>query len=894
MTTMLDTALHYAQTYGWAVHPVNIKKVPTTEHGRDDATHDEATIREYFKNGAQLAVATGPESNVFVFDVDVDEEKGLNGFETLEYLEGRYGKLPHTPHQRTGRGGMQYFFNYIPGLKNSAGKIGAGIDTRGDGGYAVVAPSRNTRGPYEWIVSPADAPLADPPQWIIDLLQREDEPAESTGGVAGDHERYVSAALAAEIGAIATAPAGRRNDTLNRAAYNLGQIVGAGLLARDQVEQLLRGAAGLTGLKTREIEATIKSGIEAGMKKPRTIPDRKPAEQGSKQATQEPPRPAQNENCTDLGNARRFVRQHGDNVRYVEKWGCWFIWDGRCWVKDETGAIHRLARQTVMSIYAEAADAAAAGDESRKGLAGWAKNSESRARLESMVKLVEAEDGIYVHHEQLDAQPWLLNVWNGTIDLRTGELLPHNRDHLLTKCLDVDYDPGARSPTWCKFIDRVMGGDQDLAAFVQRAVGYSLTGDTSEQCLFFLYGSGKNGKSTFTETLMTLLSDYAQKAPTDMLMMRQNGGAIPNDVARLPGARFVVAAEIEEGRRLAESMIKDLTGGDRLIARFMRQEFFEFTPTHKLWVYGNHKPVIRGTDEGIWRRIRMVPFTVIIPPEERDPHLKNKLRAELAGILTWAVQGCLDWQSGGLTAPAAVAQATTAYRVEMDVIGAFIDDCCITGSSVAAPAGALYAAYQAWCKEGSEYAVNQRRFGMQLAERGFERFRSNGQWRWRGLGLMMSAPGGGEPDDSDPSVPHSDPSDPISGITGTFKNSHERSEKLDHYGSLGSLPEPGEQSPPPSATSSEERQYAVMDVLTDPVTYEVVSWTASEGERTEFASATVEAAESALAVLTASRLDWSYVEGRYRAGDAIALQRHAAIHRVPYDVLREICAQRWP
>ncbi len=423
-------------------------------------------------------------------------------------------------------------------------------------------------------------------------------------------------------------------------------------------------------------------------------------------------------NHTDLGNARRLVARHGQNIHYVPAWGVWLVWNGSFWERDETGVVARLARDTIAAMYAEAATLTDV--DARRALAKWALASESRSRIENMIALAKDELGISIRHIELDAQAWRLNCWNGTIDLRTGTLHPHQRADLITKRIDIDYDPSATCPTLHRFLHRVMDGDAQRITFLQRAAGYTLTGDTSEQCLFYLYGTGKNGKSTWSELLMHLLGAYALKTPTETLMVKQYGGSVPNDIARLPGARMVLSAEIEEGKRLAESLVKDLTGGDTIVARFLRQEFFEFRPTHKLWMYGNHKPIIRGTDEGIWRRIHLIPFDVWIAPEERDPQLMEKLIAELPGILRWAVQGCLDWQRDGLVVPEAVRVATAGYRSEMDVVGAFIDECCVVGPNYKVSAAALYDAYKDWCDENGEHPLKKKRLGMQLTERGFE------------------------------------------------------------------------------------------------------------------------------------------------------------------------------
>lgn len=445
---------------------------------------------------------------------------------------------------------------------------------------------------------------------------------------------------------------------------------------------------------------------------------------------------------TDLGNAIRLVNRHGPNIRYVYKWSQWLIWNNRQWLPDQTGEIERLAKDTIINLYAEASAIDGQDDASkskREALIAHALRSEGKAKIESMIALARSEPGIAIPHEALDREGWLLNCANGTLDLRTGQLREHARTDHLTKFAPVDYNPRAEAPTWRRFLARIFNSDTDLIEFVRRAVGYTLTADISEQCLFFMYGVGKNGKSTFIETLMCLLGDYALKTPTESIMARTQGQAT-NDLARLPGARFVVAAEVEEGRRLNESLVKDLTGGDRIVARFLYSELFEFLPTHKLWMYGNHKPVIRGTDEGIWRRMRLIPFTVIIPPDERDPKLLDKLKNELPGILAWAVEGCKQWRDYGLNEPKIIIDSTSRYRAEMDLIGLWLEECCVTGPNFVASASDLYSSYAGWCGDQNETPVTQRRFGLTLTERGFERWRGTDHKNmWRGIGIRTNA-----------------------------------------------------------------------------------------------------------------------------------------------------------
>ncbi len=439
------------------------------------------------------------------------------------------------------------------------------------------------------------------------------------------------------------------------------------------------------------------------------------------------------EHLTDLGNARRLVAAHGRDLRYSPAWATWFVWDGKRWARDDSLEVVRRAKAAVRQLYA---DAMAVADLDRRGpLVKHALRTESAARLMGMVTLAQSEPSIPVHPDQLDTDPWVLNVANGTLDLRTGQLRPHRRDEMLTKLAPVVYDSAAPSPAFTAFLDRIFAGNPDLITFVQRAAGYSLTGQTGERVFFILWGVGANGKSTLLEVLRTMLGDYAMRTPTETLLVKREG-AIPNDVARLKGARFVTASEADEGKRLGEALIKDLTGNETISARFMRAEWFDFKPEFKLWLSTNHKPVIRGTDKAIWDRIRLVPFTVRIPDAEQDKQLGAKLRAELPGILRWVVDGCLAWQRDGLGMPAEVEEATAAYRAEMDLLAQFIEDACVVDAKASTTAKYLHAAYQGWCEANGERALTQKALGDKLRERGFEpRKAGKGRRVWDGIGV---------------------------------------------------------------------------------------------------------------------------------------------------------------
>jgi P4 family phage/plasmid primase-like protien len=441
---------------------------------------------------------------------------------------------------------------------------------------------------------------------------------------------------------------------------------------------------------------------------------------------------------TETGNAERFRDRYGAQARFCHVWGSWLPYDGRHWKRDDTGAVRSWAKETVRSILAEAAGIE--DDEERKKTAKWARDSEKASTRAALLINAQVEPGIPILPEQMDADPLLFNIQNGTVDLRTGQLRLHDPLNYITKLAPVYFDPEATCPTFLAFLERVLP-DPDVRAFVRRAIGYSLTGEMCEQCLFFLYGGGANGKSTLLGVLQALMGDYARQAAPELLVSR-GGDRHPTELADLFGARMVASIEVDEGKRLAETLVKQMTGGDKMKARFMRADFFEWTPTHKLFLAANHRPEIRGTDYAIWRRIHMVPFTVTIPKAERDGRLPAKLLAELPGILNWAIAGCLDWQRNGLGVPQAVRDATEEYRAEQDILADFLAERCVIDPQTWAAASDLYRAYSEWCDAGGTKPLSGTAFGTRLAERGHTTDRrqvGNKRVRVR-LGLRLLGP----------------------------------------------------------------------------------------------------------------------------------------------------------
>ncbi len=432
---------------------------------------------------------------------------------------------------------------------------------------------------------------------------------------------------------------------------------------------------------------------------------------------------------TDYYNAQRLIAHSGQDLRYCYPWRSWLVWDGRRWEADNTLAIMRHAKKAVKTMINEAADvlvnaateAAKKHAFSRLSLIG---KCFSRQKLEAMIALTQSEQGIPVLPEDLDKDPYLFNVKNGTLNLRTGELQCAQRANLLTKTTTVAYNPGAKCPQWLAFLDRIFSGNQSLISYIQKMAGYSLTGDVSEQALFILHGKGANGKTVFITTLLSVTGDYGKPGAMNLLMAKKHEQH-PTEIADLHGARLITVVESGEGKRLAENLVKQLTGGDKLKARRMREDFWDFEPTHKIWLATNHKPEIKGGDHAIWRRIRLIPFDVTIPDEEQDKHLAEKLEQELQGILNWMVEGCLVWQREGLRMPAEVASATKGYAAEMNMIKDFVEDKCVVINCAKATLVSMYSAYTSWCDGNGERPISRKKLVGKLEEMGYEKRRGS-------------------------------------------------------------------------------------------------------------------------------------------------------------------------
>lgn len=679
-------------------------KHPRITKWGDEATTDEKKITEWWSKTplSNIGIPMGEKSGLVALDVDTRH----NGDKSLAELEKEYGQLPKTITATTGSGGKHYVFKYTEelALKNVVG-FRDGLDIRTQGGLIVACPSMHQSGNrYAWDEgrSPFECAAADMPTWLVDEIRKV-----GTKITAKKPSAKMDAALP-------KIKEGGRNNHLASLAGSLRRkgISEEGIIAALRAENAARLAPPLDD----ETVVTIAKSI----------------------SRYDPENEAASFKLTDVGNAERFVAMFKDEVKYCPAYKKWFVWNGKFWEQDE-GAIIEYAIQCVRSIYAYAA-LLPDGDE-RKAVLQHAVRSENGTKIKILVQLASGMKDLMVTPEEWDANPWLLNCQNGTINLKTGKLQPFNKTDLLTRICSANYDENCATPLWDMLIETITKGDTELASYMQKALGYALTGDTSEQVMFVLYGTGSNGKSTFLNIFAAVLNTYAQSASSEAFLQKKNEN-VNNDIARLKGARFVSAIELEENKRLAESLIKSMTGGDKLVTRFLYGEYFEYLPQFKVFLAANHKPIIRDTTHSIWRRIKLMPFENTFTEKDRDKHFADKIMAkELPGILAWAVKGCLLWQKEGISDPPVVKRATAEYRTEMDSFSTFFDECCEARENGRTSNKMLRSTYDEWCRDNGEYALSQRPFSQKLIEMGFvkKKIAGSGLLEWQGFVLRGQA-----------------------------------------------------------------------------------------------------------------------------------------------------------
>lgn len=748
---------------GWSIFPVREDKKPAFSWKEyQDRQPFGAEIKEWIEKGYPAwAVVTGSVSQIVIIDFDGDA-----GRDTLN-------KLGLEAHVRTGSGGYHVYVEH-PGYpvktlnsksKIELGKRYPGLDIRADGGYAVFC-GRNRTGAYAWLRDMVPDSIDVLPSDLREYLMPAEEtqsnaPKPNKANLPRSCEKTVNPKTLVSKYLSKSAQVGRNN-----AGFELAcQLRDNGYSSTEAEQPMREYAARVPRFNTKgqpepytaddalksmqqaylttarapwsELQNTSSSSTPAKKHKPSS---EKLAHDGQANKTDNinVVTGARSFSLTDYGNAERLVSTYGNDIRYCETYKSWFINDGIRFAEDKTREIERLAKETVRSIYQEAYNAP---DDERKRIVKHALASESVARLTAMVTLAESERQVSITEQELDANQWVLNCLNGCVDLHTANLLPHNRTDLFTKVAPVEYDSTQKCPIWLNMLDQILDGNSELIDYVQRALGYSLTGDTREQVLFFLYGTGANGKSTFLNTVRDILGDYAMQTQPETFMAKQGDTGAREDVAQLKGMRFVAAVEAEAERRMAEVLVKQLTGGDVMRARRLYQNSFEFKPTAKLWFAANHKPTIRGNDNGIWRRIKTIPFLVRIPDSEQDKTLADRLKHEYPGILAWMVEGCVKWQREGLGEPEAVREATQEYRTDMDLLGDFLSDCCVIRPGAKVATKQLYTAYEAWCIGNGENPLTNRRFNTRIEERdGIQKRRGSGNKpEFVGIGLVSES-----------------------------------------------------------------------------------------------------------------------------------------------------------
>lgn len=729
-------------------HPVGTL-VP---NGHNGATGQAAQVAQWFRvggaNGAgaaggggagsawtpwNLGVATG--RGLVVVDADVKQSRAdlPTGLEVLDDWETWAGgfSLQTTRTVRTGSGGLHLWYAVDPELRVSArNRVLPGLDVKGDGGYVLAAPSAHiSGGGYEVIrdVSPVKA-STELLTWLLTAKGGRYISRKAGDGTAVAPDDYNFHQILAGPGC----PAGHRDYFVNDLCFRMRR-------AGTDVEMAARGLHtewrkmeqgddpfpwDACLYKLRRVWAEVEPGdvgdVPAWRPPTDTSPD-SPAPGGNETISvlEILERPDLARITSDTGNGIRFAQRMRDVVRYCAGESRWYLWDGGRWKLDSLNRSLLLTEEVVKDLYVEAASLAEPAR--RDAVETWARTSQSAGRRDAMLRMAAAQPGIAIDPDDLDRDPWTLVVANGTLDLRSGTLRASEPADLCTRQAATVFDPGAGCPLWERHVDFITGGNAALAAYLRKAVGYTLTGLTDEQKLFFLWGNGANGKSTFVDVLSGMLGSYATQADENLLAGQ---GGHPTQLAGLRGARLVVADETGQGRKLAEQRVKAITGGKTIRARFMRQDFFEFTPRFKLWITGNHKPEIQGTDHGIWRRLKLIPFTAALSDDRRVLGYDDVLSGEAPGILNWALDGLRAWRDGaGLGDTDAVKEATREYRDEEDATGQWLAEAAQLGvADRFTENGALYESYRWWCHANGVAEVRSNiALGRELTARGLRR-----------------------------------------------------------------------------------------------------------------------------------------------------------------------------
>jgi putative DNA primase/helicase len=744
---MKAVAIDYTKK-GWQVFPLAAAgKQPVTKHGFHDATTERSQIDLWWTASGRrnIGIATGERSGIVV--IDLDGPDGLAEWQSIA--------APHEPISTltslTGGGGAHLLFKW-PGIAINNSPISENIHVRADGGYIVAPPSVHPNGtPYRW--QDENVAVADMPVWLLELLisgrgkgatpslsPSEPQPViDSSSSHTGNRlSMYAAAALKSACDRIRSAGEGKRNDTLNREAFSLGAFIRDNHIDRATVEMELRGAALGAGLVEREIEKTLSSAIDGALSRSRRTIEPRPstplgmAADEIEQHSEEARKVLTAAPLTDAGNAECIAHLYGDRLRYDHISKSWRVWDGQRWRVDHDCESTRLALATVRARrQAFHTDGALSNDDRVKGFK-FSLTSENQAKLMAALSHAQSLIEFATLVQQYDRNRMLVCAGDVTIDLDTVTPREHRREDLITLMLGTQWDPEATAPRWLQFINELWPDAPAMHAYIQRAFGYCLTGDIREQAFFLCHGNGRNGKSTLFNVLRALAGEYS--SVTDFTTFDADTQESRSDLAKLRAARVVTVSESNEDTRLAEARIKAVTGGEAITARELYGKPFDYVPQFKLWMAMNHLPTIRGADNGIWRRIHLIEFNQNFEGRE-DKQLEQKLRAELPGILNWALDGLREWHAQGLNPPADVVNATKAYRADQDLIGRWVSDCCVLGAREQVQSSLAYESYVQWCQRVNVREQSLPLWGRRMKERGFTDRTLEGRTFYVGIGL---------------------------------------------------------------------------------------------------------------------------------------------------------------
>jgi P4 family phage/plasmid primase-like protien len=754
---------------GHYVFPCKLDKTPYTPHGCKDATTDPNIIRKWWQiwPEAQVGIFCEP-SALIVFDFD-----DINTYNDLKRESPEL--FEHTLVVTTGRGGKHVYYNKPKGMTIKTKSVGTknecirglpGVDVRADkNGYIIAPGCKNKNGPY--VIDVNLPPIELPPYWLLKLYDNDfiegHGPRVETKIIEVTPKREISGDV---IGAqywvdkySSEARKGNRNSTGNMLATQLKALYEAGKISMGEAERYMveyqRSVDSSSDPYTeKEALATLDYNFSRYPAKepvkihedPRKAVIIKPPEAPGPEPEAIIAPSVRGYNLTDLGNAERLRDMFNGEIKYCYKFGKWYVWNSQYWEMDEGALIPGLSKRTVRQMLVEAADIDDLRE--RRKLTTHSLNSESNSRINAMISLAQSE--VPIKEEQLNTHKYKINVKNGTLDLKTCQLLPYNKEDYITKMANVEYNKDATCPLFVEFLNLIFNGNQNIIKFIQKALGISLTGDCGEQVIFILWGQGNNGKTTLMSLInkLMVMGHYADNIPAESLMVNKYKDDKHNDLAKLPGIRFLTVSEGEEEGRLNESLIKQMTGGDPITCRFLFHELFTYIPEFKIWYYTNHKPDINGIDEGIWRRILMIPFTVNVVDKlkklgkPRIPNYENFLyEREAEGIFNWIVQGWTAYKNEGLNPPAEVLAAIDDYKKSMDPLQKWIDEECIAyepgNDNIRESFSNIYNTYNHWAGLNGETTFKAKALAKRLDDKGLRTIKGSHNVKFR-IGILIN------------------------------------------------------------------------------------------------------------------------------------------------------------